>query len=129
MDRARLSPGVVEMVISGQVPTQLVYCLCLAKANRNLIFFFGILRKKMCAFCLLKIKVLGSILYKLVLNLPPLVRSHRGLHSAFSMLGQLRQLLALLGSLITSHLYVSACDFECSFLVLGKRILVFLSKH
>jgi hypothetical protein len=32
-DRADLGPGVVEMVISGQGPTQLVYCLCLTETD------------------------------------------------------------------------------------------------
>ena len=38
-DRANLGPGVVEMVISGQDPTQLVYCLCLTQAGRSLNSF------------------------------------------------------------------------------------------
>ena len=30
-DRASLGPGMVGMVISGQDPTQLIYCLCLQR--------------------------------------------------------------------------------------------------
>ena len=32
-DRARLVPGVVEMVISGQGPTQIIYHQCLTEAS------------------------------------------------------------------------------------------------
>ena len=39
LDRANLGPGVVEMVISGQGPTQQPYCLCLRKAGRSLNSF------------------------------------------------------------------------------------------
>ena len=38
-DRAKLGPGVVEMLISGQGSTQLIYSLCLTKANRSLNSF------------------------------------------------------------------------------------------
>jgi hypothetical protein len=34
--RTRLDPGVVEMVISGQGPTQLVYHLCLTEAGQSM---------------------------------------------------------------------------------------------
>ena len=43
-DTAKLGPGVLEMVISGQGPIQLTYCLCLTKADRSLNSF-AMLRK------------------------------------------------------------------------------------
>jgi hypothetical protein len=38
-DRARLGPGVVDMLNSGQDSTQLAYCLCLTEAVRSLNSF------------------------------------------------------------------------------------------
>ena len=38
-DRASLGPCLVGMIISGQSPNQLTYCLCLAKAVRSLNSF------------------------------------------------------------------------------------------
>jgi hypothetical protein len=48
-DRARLSPGVVEMVVSGCGPTQLIYHLCLTEAGMISEFFSNIKRKCMLA--------------------------------------------------------------------------------
>ena len=50
-DRRLLSPGVVEMVISEQGPTQLVYPMCLTKADVSLNFFVMLTKKWMLAVC------------------------------------------------------------------------------
>jgi hypothetical protein len=46
-DRARLVPGVVEMVISGQGPTQIIYHQCLTEASWFLTSF-AILKENVC---------------------------------------------------------------------------------
>jgi hypothetical protein len=58
LDRAGIGPGVVEMVLSGQNPTQMSYYLCLTEAGRSLNSFA--MFKEMCACCLLRIKGLRS---------------------------------------------------------------------
>jgi hypothetical protein len=49
-DRARISPGMVEMVILGQGPTQLVYHLCLTEAGRFLNSF-AMLKEEVWTLC------------------------------------------------------------------------------
>ena len=46
-DSARLVPGMAEMVISGQGPTQLAYCLCLTKAG-SYLNCFALLKENIC---------------------------------------------------------------------------------
>jgi hypothetical protein len=57
--QSEVRPRCGKMVITEQGPTQLVYHLCLTKTEKSLNSF-AMLRKPKYAYCLLRIKGLGS---------------------------------------------------------------------